>query len=199
MKKGNRNLGYLSLTLILFQNNFLMASEVKMAKELEKVSLIGSSHFINVSEMDGEGEKEKKERSKRNLNISGLDGDESFLVIGTDEGDNIQVLKRTGVNEFQADRLRDITLKSWSRDELDIEGIALTNKTVFVLGSHSRIRKRIDLKKNAGDNIKLLKTTHIEPSREGIYRLEMDSRGNLLPKSMKMVSLRNLFRNDPFF
>jgi hypothetical protein len=142
-------------------------------------------------------------------NVSGIDHRGKFLVIGADEGAKIQVLERVDKGVYQAHLSREISLKLKKKKfklknrEVDIEGIAWGNEYVYVVGSHSRARKRVKPKEGKapkwklGKALKQLQKTKIEPSRERLYRLKLDDEGKLVPDSIELVSLRNLFVNDP--
>ncbi len=142
-------------------------------------------------------------------NVSGIAHRGKFLVIGSDEGAKIQVLERVDKGVYQAHSSREISLKLEKRKfklknrEVDIEGIAWGNEFVYVVGSHSRARKRLKPKEGKAPEWKLkkalkqLRNTKIEPSRERLFRLKLDEEGKLVPDSIVLVSLQNLFVNDP--
>ena len=141
---------------------------------------------------------------EQHLNVSGLafSDDRELLVVTPDEGATIQVLKKANGNTYGAAPERDIRLSS-KGDEIDFEGVAWGNEYVYVIGSHSRKRRRIKYRepdpqdnKSAKNNRKRLRTTAIEPPRERLYRLKLDRRGRVVEESIDVVSLRNLFAND---
>ena len=127
-------------------------------------------------------------------NISGVAIRGEFIVIGSDEGANIQVLKKTCANTYLAEQFRMI---SFDNDdvEIDIEGIAQSKEYVYVIGSHSRKRKKVKKGKTVLKNRKRLETIAIEPSREQLFRLCLDEDGQLVNGSIKKISLRNIFAN----
>jgi len=143
---------------------------------------------------------------KRHLNVSGLafSPNRELLVIGSDEGALIQVLKQQqdDVDAYRAAPKRNIHL-SESEEELDLEGVAWGEEHVFVIGSHSRKRERVkheepdpDDNKKAKQNRKRLRTMATEPSREQLFRLKLNNKGRAVDDSVKAVSLRNVFAND---
>jgi hypothetical protein len=73
-------------------------------------------------------------------NISAVELVGDYLFLGADESHSVQILKRDG-DRFEA--FREVVLNADKR-EIDIEGIAARNGTVYVLGSHSRVRARLD-------------------------------------------------------
>jgi hypothetical protein len=139
--------------------------------------------------------KDKKFRT----NISGIASRDELLIIGADEGTQIQVLKRQDDGSFKGDPEHFISLKIHSTDdEVDIEGIAVGKEYVYIIGSHSRARKTIDAsKREEKKNLKRLQQTESEPSREQLFRLNLNANGDLIKNSIKIVSLRNTILNDP--
>src|SRR5262245_27497454 len=63
-----------------------------------------------------------------------------FLVIGADEGNVVQVLKQEG-GHFRVTRT--VPLNDTGK-EIDIEGITGEGDTVYVIGSHSWKRRKLD-------------------------------------------------------
>ena len=143
---------------------------------------------------------------KRDLNVSAIafNKDRRLLVVGSDEGSVIQVLKRNDDQTYKAKDERNIELDSrLGNQEIDIEGIAWGKKYVYVIGSHSRKRERVKYKetdpkdnKKAKKNRERLRTTATEPSRERLYRVKLDEEGQAEKDSIDMVTLRNIFAND---
>lgn len=131
-------------------------------------------------------------------NISGIGIKGGFLILGSDEGAAIQVLKKTNPNTYLSNKDQLIVLDE-SGEEIDIEGIAVGEEYVYVVGSHSRKRKKIKLDKSVKENLKRLSTIKIEPSREQLFRLKLDANGQLIKGSIKKISLRDIFANHPVF
>ncbi len=129
------------------------------------------------------------------INISGIDGDRSLLLIGADEGDKIQVLKYESTRTYIFNPEDVIDLQAGG--EVDIEAVAWGKKYAYVIGSHSRKRKKVKSDKTAVENLERLYTTGIEPPRENLYRLELNEAGKV--KSRKQVSLHDIFANDKLF
>lgn len=129
---------------------------------------------------------------KESINVSGLDGSGDLLLLAADEGDEVRVLRREGALSYKASSSDMIDLKAG--DEVDVEAVAWGDQYVYVIGSHSRKRKKVESDKTAAENLKRLYTTGIEPTRESLYRLELDDRGKV--QSIKQVTLRDLFAND---
>lgn len=126
-----------------------------------------------------------------------------FLVIGSDETRQIQVLEQ-GAGAYNVQHSILIPPghdeDADEDDEIDIEGITRygNNDTFFVVGSHSRKRKNI-LKKKYQDEPyrdnkkKFEKDPKREKSRERLIRLQLNPEtGKLVPESLKDVKLRDL-------
>jgi hypothetical protein len=122
-------------------------------------------------------------------------GDGEYLVIGTDEGVQIQVLKQSGDDTYKVEQT--ISLVDFeTEEEIDIEGIAVEGKTVYVIGSHSRKRSKVKPDKTQEKNRERLAENELEPLREGVYRLKLKSNGELDSK-IKSTSLRRRIDLDP--
>ena len=137
-------------------------------------------------------------------NISGLAATDQFLVIGADEDAKVQVLTRQNPETFHYKGQPDntIPLQTLKKgDEVDIEGIAQGAQFFYVIGSHSR--KRLRVKNQDGDketvqeNLHRLAQTAIEPSREQLFRLQLEADGQLVEDSLKSMSLRDFILNHP--
>jgi Protein of unknown function (DUF3616) len=124
-------------------------------------------------------------------NISGLGVVGDLLVIGADEGDRVQVLKHDG------DRYRlvgDVVLGEGGK-EVDIEGIACAGSTVYVMGSHSGRRAKVDEANTYEKNRELIATSGPEPSRDRVFRFTLDHRGQA--SGVEATSLRPVIDRDP--
>jgi len=130
------------------------------------------------------------------VNISGVAVRGDFLILGSDEGAAIQVLKRNGLKAYLSDATQVIVLDN-SGDEVDIEGIAAGEKYVYVVGSHSRKRKKVKKSKSSKKNHERLATTKSEPSREQLFQLQLDADGKLVKDSIKKLTLRDIFADHP--
>jgi hypothetical protein len=124
------------------------------------------------------------------------------LVLAVDEGATVQVLKRLAEGKYRAEADRSCELPTdVDGKELDLEGLACGDKYIFAIGSHSRKRKTVkndpEDDETAAENLERLRTTEIEPSRDRLYRFEIDEDGKPDPDSVKVVTLRNIFDNDP--
>jgi Protein of unknown function (DUF3616) len=107
-------------------------------------------------------------------NISAIDISNDFLVIGADEGNQVQVLKRHG-EDYAV--VSDITLNA-SAKEIDIEGIACDGNTVYVVGSHSAKRSKIADDATYEKNRQKIEKVVPEPDRDRLFRFSLDADGH---------------------
>jgi len=130
-----------------------------------------------------------------NISAVAVLADGEFLVIGGDEGQEIQVLRRSGEDEYTADH--SILLNDDGSDkEIDIEGLALSDDRLYVVGSHSRKRSKLNpTEKTRKENRKRLEENVREPLRENLFELRMNNEGNLTAE-VEVKSLRERIEND---
>ncbi len=145
---------------------------------------------------------DKKENPDINRNISGIATKGDILVVGADEGADILVFQKTDVLKYSEAAHVCIPLdgKNCGDErkgaEIDIEGIAWGNRHLYVIGSHSVARKGVKSNKSPEENKRRLETLKIEPTRDQLFRIELDENGKVAEGSkIKQISLRNLFVN----
>lgn len=95
----------------------------------------------------------------------------NYLLLGSDEEQHLFVLLRTGQTEF-AKALDPIRLPA--EGEIDVEAIAAVGTTVYVAGSHSIARKRVDDDRTQEDNRERITKVTPEESRKRIFRIDLD-------------------------
>lgn len=131
-----------------------------------------------------------------NISAVAVLGDGEFLVIGSDEGQEIQVLRRSGDDEYKADHSI-LLVDDDSDKEIDIEGLARSNDRLYVVGSHSRKRSKIKPTENSRkENRKRLEENEREPLRENLFELRLNSEGKLT-SDVEVTSLRERMKDDP--
>jgi hypothetical protein len=125
-------------------------------------------------------------------NVSGIAVVKGYLVVGSDEGNTVQILKHDG------DRYtvlpRDVILDGQAK-EIDIEGIAAEDGFVYVVGSHSRVRKKVDDTHTAQENRQRLLVVERDENRERLYRFRLDSNGEM--SALEVTSLMPAIEQDP--
>jgi hypothetical protein len=130
--------------------------------------------------------------------LSGIARWRGSLVICPDEGDTINVLRPadSGYELFGV-----VGLLTDSDKEIDMEGAASDSEYVYIVGSHSSRRTKIDEKGTYKKNRKRI--TRVRPHIESysLYRLSLDNEGKLVQK--ERIDLRDVLEADevvgPFF
>jgi hypothetical protein len=158
----------LSLTLVLVLSPAVRSGEIE---RLGSVEFTGAIH-------------EPKE-------ISAVAIIKGYLVIGSDESHTVQILKRDG------DRYRvfgEVILDD-NKKEIDIEGITAEEDIVYVVGSHSRVRKTVKEKNTFQENRQQILLVEREESREWLYRFRIDADGKGLQR--ESTTLMPAIEQDP--
>jgi hypothetical protein len=124
-------------------------------------------------------------------NLSGIALIRGIVAICADETAQIDLLKRDG------DRFEVIDSLHLDEDgiEIDMEGMAGVDDVLYVIGSHSLARKKVDPEKSRQKNRKRLVTVAKDKHRYQLFRLKFAEDGAL--KSKKRISLRKSLRDDP--
>lgn len=141
---------------------------------------------------------------KADKDVSGIAKLGRLLVVGSDEGvgadenkNIIQFLEPESDNKYKVSK--NSLLFKGSEDngkEMDIEGIAVDGHVVYVIGSHSAKRSRIEAKKKLKTNLKAFRHSKISPedNRSWLYRLKVNADGKVEKKNR--ISLREIIQND---
>ena len=130
--------------------------------------------------------------------LSGVTRWRDLLVVCPDEGAEFNVLRAT---DSRYDVISTVNLLSGSDDEIDMEGAASDFEHVFIVGSHSIRRTKINEEGTYTKNRKRL--TRVRPHSESysLYRITLGDDGELLEKHR--VDLRDALQSDeilgPFF
>jgi broad specificity phosphatase PhoE len=139
------------------------------------------------------------------ISAIGFTANHRFLVIGSDETREIQVLKRAEDGYDVQHSIKFLPRDNETeKDEIDIEGIARhgNNDTFFIVGSHSGKRKNILKKKHEGkpyEKIKRMFEEQVGPekSRNRLIQLRLNpDTGELVPDSLKDVTMRGILDNN---
>lgn len=128
------------------------------------------------------------------LNISGIVVNKQFMALATDEGNQIELFKPANNQSWQS--LHSITLTN-NLDEIDIEALAWQKPYLYALGSHSAKRKKIKDNFSQKDNIKRLQQTFLEPARQQLFRIELNSQAQMV--EIQTLSLTEVLANHPVF
>jgi hypothetical protein len=121
-----------------------------------------------------------------NLDISAVGQvGQNLLVIGSDEGGLVQILKKSPEGYAHLDN---VVFDQKDR-EIDIEGIAVDGRTVYVTGSHNRVR---DIGKKGGGGVGAVKR---KESREEFFRFTVNEEGKA--SEFERKSLMGALKNHP--
>jgi len=124
-----------------------------------------------------------------NLNVSGIAFPYGFMALATDEGNALQILSLDEKHTWQN---HSVVILSNNTDELDIEALAWQEPYLYALGSHSAKRKKLKTNQTQKDNAKRLSETSLEPARQQLFRIELDSTAQV--KSIDVLSLENALK-----
>jgi len=134
--------------------------------------------------------------------ISAVAGIYSFIAIGSDESDSddknyIQLLKKDPHGAYAV--FKNIFLFEGDKEngrEMDIEGITSDGDNLYIIGSHSLLRKKIKTDKSYDKNLEKFRDDKIEDSRSRclLYRVGLNSAGEETGRDK--ISLKDIIRND---
>jgi hypothetical protein len=125
------------------------------------------------------------------MDVSAIAVVKGYLVIGSDEGNMVQILKRDG-ERYKV--FRDVILDAHGK-EIDIEGITSEGDTVYVVGSHSRHREKVEEQNTSQENRQRLLIVQRDESRERLYRFRLDADGK--ESQLEVTSLMPAIEQDP--
>jgi len=126
--------------------------------------------------------------------LSGVAVIGDYLVLGADEGHQLQVLQRTA--DGPGWHLHTKRALAKQDQETDIEAITYGDGHLYVVGSHSYRRKRMKPESTVRKNRERLLQIDNDPSRNRLYRLPFDpASGDLGPA--QRIDLSKRLRKDP--
>ncbi len=123
----------------------------------------------------------EKDLKKIRENVSAIVLDGSHLWLGGDEGTVIHRMTRDPSGNFADHTMFDLkdTLKlpGPAKEEIDIEGLAVDEGYLWLIGSHSAKRKKAEEDKSALENIRRLSTIEMQGNRFTLARVPLDDAG----------------------
>lgn len=132
---------------------------------------------------------------KKNENISAIEAIDELLIVGADEGSKIKILKYD--EDYKVER----SISLGNDQEIDIEGIACENNTVYVVGSHSYKREKINSTQSYEQNRKAIETVLLDPQRDQLFRFNLSTGSKIEQTSLRSIIESNkvlqLFSNIP--
>ena len=165
-----------AVRLIALIISLTMADLSMGKKHKQQQFLVGDSRTIEIMKFKG------KIKEDEALSAVGFVG--KYLLLGADEGRKIQVLEPNSTQSvYRRVRSIDLPIAKSGASEVDIEGIAVEENTVYVVGSHTAIKKtKGKTKKN---------------NRENVYRFKLDPGSGKLESKIKRDSLKKILKQDP--
>jgi hypothetical protein len=127
----------------------------------------------------------------RDISALGIVG--NYLIIGSDETDRCQILESAG-RGYALRKGRDVVLADDGK-EVDIEGIACEGRRVYVIGSHGRVRPRLQAEDSYAKNRKQIERIRNHPSRDLLARFTLQEDGTA--SSLEKTSLRSVIEANP--
>jgi len=126
------------------------------------------------------------------MNISGIVITDQFMALATDEGNQIELFKRSATQSWQSLYTLSLTDRL---EEIDVEALAWKKPYLYALGSHSAKRKKLKNTRSQKDNIKRLQQIYSEPARQQLFRIELDTKTQLI--EVLSLSLTDVLTEDP--
>jgi hypothetical protein len=181
---------------------FVIASVICGNTMAADLRFLGSVQFKNQQQASCVRDREYNGCIKAAKDLSAIGRLGAKLVIGGDEGTGpdrdvniIQILSKQTDDQYVV--IDDIILFSGDREdgkEMDIEGIAVEGKYIYVVGSHSSKRKGVKSSKSYKKNRKTFHDKKIddEINRDWLYRLKVNAQMQVTEK--KKITLRNIIQ-----
>lgn len=128
---------------------------------------------------------EFKGKIKEDKAISAVGFIGKYLLLGADEGHKIQILEPNHTQSiYKKVRSIDLPIAKSGASEVDVEGIAVDNNTVYVVGSHTAIKKSKSKKKKSNN-------------RQNVFRFKLNPDSGKLDSKIKQESLKKILKQDP--
>lgn len=124
-------------------------------------------------------------------NLSAVHADGSFLLLASDEGNLVQILRGDGATYS---RVADLPLNA-SGEEVDVEGLASEGGLYTAVGSHSAKRSKLKPNGTLAQNRALMRLAQPEPARDVVAQFRLDAAGT--PVDVRLGTLRPFFEKDP--
>jgi len=178
----------LAIAFILFENTMYLL----FAISLVALHFYSVPSFANTQAQVNQAWSVPKPLKGDHLNISGVAHYENYLFLATDEGSQLEMLKKNSSQQWLSHRVVHLSNNS---DEIDIEALAWKKPYLYVLGSHSAKRKKIKTSLSIKENLSRLQKTSLEPNRQQLFRVEFDNEMNALQS--ESLSIQYLLKTHP--
>jgi hypothetical protein len=123
--------------------------------------------------------------------LSGVSFFRELLIACPDEGAEFNVLQRNG-DAYEL--LNRVNLLQGSDDEIDMEAATSDSNYVYIVGSHSTRRKKVEEEVKYKKNRKRLTRVAPHEMSYSLFRVELDNQGKLIAQDE--VSLIEILEND---
>lgn len=173
----------------------MSAAEIPGGRWLRLGVLLGLASFSPVSADVGEPAPLRFVGEIREAaDVSAVAALGDWLILGSDEGSRVQVLERAAApGEY---RVRGEIALLAGDVEIDIEAIATRGDVVYVAGSHSLKRKKLEPGRSYQNNRARLRKVVDEPERAWIFRFSLDPASATLASPIEKISLRQVIERD---
>jgi hypothetical protein len=122
--------------------------------------------------------------------------DGKFLILGGDEDNDLQVLTQESTHSYKV--IQNISLnEKLYKGEIDVEGLTSISNDVFVIGSHSMVRKKVSSANTLDDNLKKIEFVKDGSSRRSIFRFKIDMQSGLPVTKIEEESIWPLLIDNP--
>lgn len=147
------------------------------------------------------GKIEFKGKVKKDEDISAIVAFGNFLAIASDETKRkIQILEKKTSDSYEVRTDLEIKLPVLAEQEdqeIDIEGMSMSHgNTLFVIGSHSLKRLKLEDEETYEDNCKRVTTVIAEDKKNSIFKLTIDPATGK-EKDRKTIRIKEIIENDP--
>jgi hypothetical protein len=123
--------------------------------------------------------------------LSGITIWRDLVIVCPDEGAEFNVFRKDG---DRYELVSKVSLLESSKDEIDMEGAASDSEYVYIVGSHSMRRKKVDEEGTYKKNRKGLARVAPHEKSYSLYRIKLTDNGELVSK--EQVDLRYVLAND---
>ncbi len=132
---------------------------------------------------------------EKDISAIGIVG--KYLLIGSDEGNTIQVLEPNLIEtSFKVVENIQLPVPNADKEEIDIEGIAIADNLVYVVGSHSLSRKKIKPELAYSENVARLSKVKTEENRQTVFRFELNEKTGKLKSAVVKESLQAILKQN---
>ncbi len=124
----------------------------------------------------------------------------AYLIVASDEGRTVQVLRPTGPNRYAVHHDIELPDNGDLAEEVDVEALTADGHFIYAVGSHAQRRPKLSDKKTHRENIQRLLESRVEPARDRLFRFTLNAAGELdAVAGVTSISLRPRLERNPLF